>query len=319
MTLNEETQAQEIGTPESDDDLWASTTLDDAAPPADEPETVEVEAPEASTDDSYDEVEDDSDEEESFEMEAPEEPKHDYQKRYKDLEREFHKRNEESARLREEFQQIRLERLEMEREMERLRQQREQQPEQKAPKEPDPTDEDSWFTEEDRQALEDFSEITGVVKKLISHEIAKANKNLPLDQQINEVNALKQTIQKYEQQQAQLRQHNYLVETVGPDYMDIDKSDEFYDYVMSSPVRRKVMQDEVPATLEDKATILAEFLQTEEGRNKFRQPQEEQVERPASVKKEQRRKAASGLLKNTAPRSNKKIEDMDDDELWSSV
>lgn len=79
------------------------------------------------------------------------------------------------------------------------------------------------------------------------------------------------------------------------------------------------MTDVVESTLEDKAEIMAEFLQTDIGRAKFRPPQEEQVERPASNKKEQRRKAASGLLKNTAPRSSKKIEDMDDDELWSSI
>lgn len=315
MALSEETQDQEIGTPESDDDLWASTTLDESAPQDEEPETVEVEeVPDESNEDSYEEDEDS----ESFEMEAQEEPKHDYQKRYKDLEREFHKRNEESARLREEFQQIRLERLEMERELERMRMQRENPPEPSKPSEPDPTDESTWFTDEDKQALEDFSEITGVVRKLIAHEVAKANKSLPLDQQISEINTLKESVQRYEQQQIQQRNHQYLVETVGPDYSEVDKSEEFFDYVMKSPVRRKIMRNEVPSTLEDKAEIMAEFLTTPVGMAKFR-PQEEQVERPASTKKDQRRKAASGLLKNTAPRSSKKMEDMDDDELWSSL
>ena len=47
-----------------------------------------------------------------------EEPGHDYEKRYKDLEREFHKRNEDSARQRDEFQEMRLQNLELKRQLE---------------------------------------------------------------------------------------------------------------------------------------------------------------------------------------------------------
>ena len=71
-------QDEELGTEEqSDEELWET-----AGEESEESEDIE------------DEVEEEPEEEETEE----EEPGHDYEKRYKDLEREFHKRNEDSAR-----------------------------------------------------------------------------------------------------------------------------------------------------------------------------------------------------------------------------
>ena len=152
---------EEVDTGQEDEDLWESApeVEDEDDPPLEaEEETEEVEA-EAETEDESEE-EDPEDEDE---------PAHNYEKRYKDLEREFHKRNEESARSREELNDLRLRSLEQDKELERLK---------KGYKEPDtppdPSDEGSFFDEDARTTMEEFSEITGVTKKLVQHEVAKA-------------------------------------------------------------------------------------------------------------------------------------------------
>ena len=254
---------------------------------------------------------------EVLEVEHPveeEKPKSDYEKRYKDLEKDYHRRNEESARLREEHQKLRLERLEQQKQLDDLKATLEKLP--KEPQKPSPADE-SFFSDEDKQTMDDFSEITGVVKKLIQHEMAKNSPKGEFASQAEEIKSLKENLEQYQRQQYMNEHDKYMTQNVGADYKEIDKSEDFYEYVMASPIRKQAMTQSQDAR--DHAAVMSDFLNTPIGKEKFRK--EPEPEKPAeSPQKQARRQAASGLLKNTATQKvEKKLEDLSDEELWETI
>ena len=114
----EETQTEEVQAPEmTDDELWESTLNEEKA-------TLEQEAEEVQEAEIVQEPQAEA-EEIQAEAEVEPEPEHDWQKRYKDLEKDYHKRNEDTASFRREsdarvsdlekqIQQMRIERLELE-------------------------------------------------------------------------------------------------------------------------------------------------------------------------------------------------------------
>ena len=297
----------------SDDQLWDQV----GAPVV---EDVSDEASPAATDEAEEESE-------VFEVEAPSEPtaeerkeEHNYEKRYKDLEKEFHRRNEETKELREQFQQLRLERLEMERQ---LAKQKEETPVEAKPKEPSPLDED-WFDPATKQTLDEFQELTSAYKKLIAHEIAKATKGIQVPEiPEDRIGQLEEIAQQYKANQYRLQHAAHMRTSVGDDYMDIDKSQEFYDYVNASPIRLAAMTKSMNP--EDHAAVMNDFLNTPVGREKFRsEPAPEVAAAPVAAAAETqgtvRRKAAQGLLKNSNPRQQeRRPEDMNDEELWESI
>jgi len=297
----------------SDDQLWDQV----GAPVV---EDVSDEASPAATDEAEEESE-------VFEVEAPSEPtaeerkeEHNYEKRYKDLEKEFHRRNEETKELREQFQQLRLDRLEMERQ---LAKQKEETPVEAKPKEPSPLDED-WFDPATKQTLDEFQELTSAYKKLIAHEIAKATKGIQVPEiPEDRIGQLEEIAQQYKANQYRLQHAAHMRTSVGDDYMDIDKSQEFYDYVNASPIRLAAMTKSMNP--EDHAAVMNDFLNTPVGREKFRsEPAPEVAAAPVAAAAETqgtvRRKAAQGLLKNSNPRQQeRRPEDMNDEELWESI
>lgn len=319
----------------TDDQLWDQA----GSPPAAAAEAAEESQPETQdvSDDAVVDASSTTEEEEEsevFEVEAPSEPtaeekkeQHNYEKRYKDLEKEFHRRNEETKELREQFQQLRLERLEMERALEQMQQQQQQQPPaSEASKEPTPLDED-WFDPNTKQTLEEFQELTSAYKKLIAHEIAKATQNINPGVPDERLENLEQVAQQYKANQYRLQHAAYMRTHVGGDYMDIDKSPEFYEYVNASPVRLAAMTQSMNP--EDHAAVMNDFLNTPAGREKFREevaaateqhPVEQPQEPPKETQGAVRRKAAQGLLKNSNPRQQeRRPEDMNDEELWDSI
>jgi len=297
----------------SDDQLWDQV----GAPVV---EDVSDEASPTATDEAEEESE-------VFEVEAPSEPtaeerkeEHNYEKRYKDLEKEFHRRNEETKELREQFQQLRLDRLEMERQ---LAKQKEETPVEAKPKEPSPLDED-WFDPATKQTLDEFQELTSAYKKLIAHEIAKATKGIQMPEiPEDRIGQLEEIAQQYKANQYRLQHAAHMRTSVGDDYMDIDRSPEFEEYVKAAPIRLAAMTKSMNP--EDHAAVMNDFLNTPVGREKFRsEPAPEVAAAPAAPAAETqgtvRRKAAQGLLKNSNPRQQeRRPEDMNDEELWESI
>ena len=315
---NEVSEDQETDTPElTDDEIWeqagkatAEVTPDPEPEPEkveeeDEQETIEVEEPvaesEGPSDSDYEVAE--------VEAKVEEKPKHDYEKRYKDLEREFHKRNEESARMREEYQKLRLERLELENKLSKLPSEPKKAPE------PDPFE----LTAEEQEVAKEFPDILSVARKQALRELSAKTKELPLDKQSDRIEELEKRVQSYQEQQKRDSDHLFMIQNIGSDYRDIDRSEEFYDFVMSSPMRERMMTESKDP--KDYVAVMSDFLGTPVGKAKFRpDPVEEPQEtKTSNVVKQQRRKAASGLVKNSAPRQEKRVEDMSPEELWDHI
>jgi hypothetical protein len=262
------------------------------------------------------EEEPEEEDEDETEDEEPEEPQHDYESRYKDLEREFHKRNEESARLREGYNELRLRDVEREQALERVKQ---GLPESEAPQ-ADPTDADAFFDKEDKQTMEEFSELSSTFRKMIQHEMAKQGTTLH-EATIQAQQRLQNLEDQSKEQNYQnfLRYHeNYMLDNVGEDYRDIDKDPDFQAFVLSSPAMTKMMTESTDPI--DHASVMQLFLSTESGESAWR-PSEEEEKKPskASTKRQAKRVAATGLLGNSAPVKSKNMDNMSDDELWEAI
>ena len=298
---------EEVDTGEEDEDIWDSAPeVEDEDDP---PEETEAEAEEEEVEEE--EADDDSEEEEE------EDPAHDYEQRYKSLEKEFHKRNETSARDREEFNDLRIRSLEQDKELETLKKGY------KAPDTPpDPSDEGSFFDDDDRTTMEEFSELTGVTKKLVQHEVAKAlGKVAPaISKDSERVTQLEQAYQDQNYQQFLSNHEQSMLSTVGDDYRDIDRDPDFQTYVLKSPALTKMMTESTSP--DDHASVMNLWLENTDSGKAWRPAPEAEpkTQSEGSAKKQStRRKAASNLMDNSAPRIERNTDNMSDEDLWDSV
>ena len=290
----------------SDEELWsqdekAEGDSESEGTPQEESEEEDEEEPE----DTEDETED----------EEPEEPQHDYESRYKDLEREFHKRNEESARTREEINELRLRDVEREQAFEKARQ---GLSEEKEP-EVDPTNADAFFNQEDKQTMEEFSELSSTFRKMIQHEMAKQGTTIH-EATLQAQQRLETLEEQNKEQNYQnfLHYHeNYMLNNVGEDYREIDKDPDFQAFVLSSPAMTKMMTESTDPI--DHSSVMQLFLSTETGESAWRPPEVEEKQVKASTKRQAKRVAATGLLGNSAPVKSKNVDNMSDDELWEAI
>ena len=266
--------------------------------------------------DTPQEEESESEEEEKSEdEEEPEEPQHDYEARYKDLEKEFHKRNEESARLREDFNELRLRDVEREQALERVKK---GLPESEAPQ-VDPQDAEAFFNKEDKQTMEEFSELSSTFRKMIQHEMAKQGTTLheATLQAQERLNTLEEQNQEQNYQNFLHYHENYMINNVGEDYREIDKDPDFQAFVLSSPAMTKMMTESTDPI--DHSSVMQLFLSTETGESAWRPPEVEEKQVKASTKRQAKRVAATGLLGNSAPVKSKNVDNMSDDELWEAI
>lgn len=325
----EKNAPEESGTAESEptlDEIWDSTEspYDAEAIFSAKAETEEVpkETPRevAETVSEPEPVPEKVEETEQEETKA-EEPVHDYEKRYKDLEKEFHRRNQERKQEQETLDRLRLARLEQESQMETTRKEldglRKFREANEKPKDPTPAD-DNYLSDDDRQTMNDFSEITGVVQKMIDQTIAKRPEGGS-----NSVKNSQDRLEKLEEhyQQQQIKQFLDFHDTsmrrsVGDNYLEIDSSAEFKAYVEGSPTKLKIMQESTDPS--DHSEIMNMFLTSETGA-KFRQKDKPVEEPKGSTQAEIKRQAASGIMENTAPIMEPDPNKMSEDELWDSI
>ena len=297
---------EEVDTGSEDEDIWdnAPEVEDEDDPPADTEAEAEDEGEDEELEDSEEDMED-------------EEPAHDYEQRYKSLEKEFHKRNEASARDREDFNDLRLRSLEQDKELEKLR-----QGYTKPDTPPDPSDEGSFFDDDDRTTMEEFSEITGVTKKLVQHELAKAlSKVAPtMNKDSERVAQLEKAYHDQNYQQFLSNHDQSMLNSVGEDYRDIDRDPDFQSYVLASPALTKMMTESTSP--DDHASVMNLWLENTDSGKGWRQTEEPapKAQSEGSAKKQStRRKAASNLMSNSAPRIERNTDNMSDEDLWDSV
>ena len=285
----------EPGTPDqTDEEIWEEIAEEEeeSAPPETETET------------------EDEEDEEIEEDEEEEEPQHDYEKRYKDLEKEFHKRNEESARMREEFNEMRLRLVETQQTLE----QRSQAPPEPEEVEPTPADE-SFFTEEDRETMQEFSELSSTFRKMIQHELAKSQAGQPQDDTAKRVEDLEKAYQQESYQRFLQSHESHMLDNVGDFYRDLDKDADFQSFVLASPALTNMMTKS--ADPNDHASVMNLYLDSSGKGSEWRPP--EKTAPKATQSKQARRQAASGLAKNSAPRMEKSHDSMSDEELWDAI
>ena len=302
--MSGEEEVQESIEDSEDEELWEQ-----------EEEVVKEEPTEKDT--PQEEESESEESEESEDEEEPEEPQHDYEARYKDLEKEFHKRNEDSARLREDFNELRLKDVEREQAIERVKK---GLPESETPP-ADPTDADAFFDKADKDTMEEFSELSSTFRKMIQHEMAKQGTSVQeatIQAQERLKNLEDQTKEQNYQQFLQYHE-NYMHENVGEDYRDIDKDKDFQAFVLGSPAMTKMMTESTDPV--DHASVMQLFLSTQSGQDAWRPPAEPEVEKEVktSTKRQAKRAAATGLLGNSAPVKTKNLDNLSDDELWEAI
>ena len=309
----EEVQAEEVeDIKASDEELWEQdeeseepVKSEESEEPAEEDTTQEEES-------ESEEEEDGNAEEETDE--EPEEPQHNYESRYKDLEREFHKRNEESARMREDLNEFRLRDVEREQVLDRVKK---GLSETEAPP-TDPSNAEAFFNEADKETMEEFSELSSTFKKMIQHEMAKQGTTMQ-EATIQAQQRIKQLEEQNKENNYQqfLNYHqDYMMSNVGQDYREIDKDPDFQAFVLSSPAMTKMMTESTDPV--DHASVMQLFLSTEEGEGAWRPPEVEK-EVTKSTKRQSKRAAATGLLGNSAPVKTKNLDNLSDDELWEAI
>ena len=306
--LDEETEDSEESEA-SDEELWSQE--DEVEGESTEKGTPEVEAEEAEAE------EPESEDDETKDEEEPEEPQHDYEARYKELEREFHKRNEDSARLREDFDELRLRDVEREQALQRVK---DGLSETETPP-VDPKDSDAFFNDGDKQTMEEFSELSSTFRKMIQHEMAKAGTSMQeaTVQAQERLKSLEDQTKEHNYQNFLQYHENYMHENVGQDYRDIDKDADFQAFVLGSPAMTKMMTESTDPI--DHASVMQLFLSTQTGQDAWRPPEEPEVEKEVktSTKRQAKRAAATGLLGNSAPVKTKNLDNLSDDELWEAI
>ena len=309
----EEVQAEEVADIEtSDEELWEQDEESEEPVKSEESEEPTEEDTPQEEESESEEEEDGNAEEETDE--EPEEPQHDYEARYKDLEREFHKRNEESARMREDLNEFRLRDVEREQVLSNVRQ---GLSETEAPP-ADPRDADRFFNDADKETMEEFSELSSTFKKMIQHEMAKQGTTMQeaTIQAQQRIKQLEEQNKESNYQQFLSYHQDYMMSNVGQDYREIDKDPDFQAFVLSSPAMTKMMTESTDPV--DHASVMQLFLSTEEGEGAWRPPEVEK-EVTTSTKRQSKRAAATGLLGNSAPVKTKNLDNLSDDELWEAI
>ena len=170
--------------------------------------------------------------------------------------------------------------------------------------------------------MEEFSELTGVTKKLVQHEVAKAlGKVAPaINKDSERVTQLEQAYQDQNYQQFLSNHESSMLSTVGEDYRDIDRDPDFQTYVLKSPALTKMMTESTSP--DDHASVMNLWLGNTDSGKAWRPTEEPapKTQSEGSAKKQStRRKAASNLMDNSAPRIERNTDNMSDEDLWDSV
>ena len=223
--------------------------------------------------------------------------------------------------MREDLNELRLRDVEREQALDRAKQGLSGTEEPEA----DPKDAEKFFNKEDKQTMEEFSELSSTFRKMIQHEMAKQGTTLH-QATLQAQERLKSLEEQNKEQTYQnfLRYHeNYMIDNVGDDYRDIDKDPDFQAFVLGSPAMTKMMTESTDPV--DHASVMQLFLSTDNGGTAWRTSEDddkaEKAEKAskANTKRQAKRTAATGLLGNSAPVKSKNMDYLSDDELWEAI
>ena len=240
------------------------------------------------------------------------EPDVNWEKRYKDLEGSHSRRGNEVHSLKQERDDFRYQKLEMQQkisELEALKSRAESEKPKQEPK-PDPFEDERYWDDDDKEILKEYPEIVKVTEKLAKREAHRAKVAIESsgDKYEQKIADLESQLTKQNEYISQQRTYSKLDELVGSVWRKIDNDQRFHEYVNKSKLRYKAM---VNGDLEEKAEVFESFLQ--------QLPKESEESSPAQPQDENRRKAAKGLVRGQVSKASKPKGELSRDELWRSI
>ena len=237
-----------------------------------------------------------------------------WEKRYKDMESEFGRRGTKISDLEREVDKSRLERLEIQQQLQSLESMKSEIESYKAEKQaPDPIETEEHFSDDDKQAMEDFPELAQLSKKMIQQELHKSNKQrLEVENQYKkEISDLKEELGSYGRTVKQSALDKFLSTNVSSKHSQIDSDPDFHAFVNSSKTRYNMMTS---GDVNDMAEVMRDFIQTDNGK-KFSDSHTEETE----SQNEDKRQAAQGLVGKSSLPSDRNPREMTAEELWEEI
>ena len=240
-----------------------------------------------------------------------------WEKRYKDMESEFGRRGTKVNDLEKELDRGRLERLELTQKLQELESAKSELNafKEKEEEKPDPFESESYYSDVDKQAMEDFPELSNLTEKMIRRELNKAAKDSGGDS-VEYLKRIKELEERLAEQEKISRIDNFsriMRDKVSEKWQDIDNDDNFHTYVNSSRTRYKMMTE---GDMEDRVDVMKSFMATPEGSVYGEQIKEEIKE---EEDKDERRQAAQGLISKGGSSADRNPREMSIDELWEET
>ena len=190
-------------------------------------------------------------------------------------------------------------------ELDRLKSELKQAPKQS---EPDPFEDERYWSDDEKEILKEYPEIVKVAEKLAKREAVKAERKLTTStpKYDDKIEELETKIKEQNEYIAQQQAYAKLDSLVGPAWRDVDTDPEFHEFVNGSKMRYRTM---VSGDLEEKAEVFQSYLETRKVKDSSS---------PTPPQDDNRRKAVQGIMKGQTPKEKPKGE-LSIDELWASI
>ena len=254
--------------------------------------------------------------------EVQEESSTNWQKRYKDIEASHSRRGNELHAVKRERDDIRLEKLEMQQQIQEVAELKRQLSnlENERSSQPDPLDDERYWDEEEKEVLKEYPEIVKVADKLAHRKVEIALRNNGKedsnfgDKYKSEITDLKKQVQEQRNYIAREQAFAQLDQLCTSAWRQADNNPEFHDYVNKSRVLRKAMTD---GDLEDKAEVFNQYLSNHKVSSEI--DTGDKAKAVSEGSDQERRKAAQGLVRGTTPKVDQSARPMVGQELWDSI
>ena len=295
---------------QSEEELWDNTPEYGDDTPVGKPVPQDSDSEE-----EEEEIEKDYEEEEVDDSEEEDSPKEDWEERYRNLESSHSRRGNEVHGLKEERDNLRFEKLEIAQKLQEIEAGGGKKSKEA---EADPYDDEQFWSEEEKTILKEYPDVFAVANKIAQREAAKSVRGVPTSDSSEEVAELREIVTGLGEHFTRNRTFEQLDEKVGSVWREIDKDNDFFEFVNKKKVYYRAMSE---GDLEEKAEVFNAYLDSEQGRRKYSNNPETVEEQPTSPTphQNQRREAAQGLVSGKKSRGSKPRGVLTGDDLWDSI
>jgi len=295
---------------QSEEELWDNTPEYGDDTPVGKPVPQDSDSEE-----EEEEIEKDYEDEEVDDSEEEDAPKEDWEERYRNLESSHSRRGNEVHGLKEERDNLRFEKLEIAQKLQEIEAGGGKKSKEA---EADPYDDEQFWSEEEKTILKEYPDVFAVANKIAQREAAKSVRGAPAKDSSAEIAELREIVTGLGEHFTRNRTFEQLDEKVGSVWREIDKDNDFFEFVNKKKVYYRAMSE---GDLEEKAEVFNAYLDSEKGRRKYSNNPETVEEQPTSPTphQNQRREAAQGLVSGKKSRGSKPRGVLTGDDLWDSI